>query len=112
MGGEPPPWLRRHRAKFALALAVVELLALGLAPGNPLRAWLVLLVVAIAAVALHVVASRVLPYSVRQITWAIALGQALVALFPIFLVGSVVVIAILIAFALLVGLALLLGDRR
>lgn len=111
-GGAPLPWLRRHRAKLALGLAIVELLALGLAPGDLLRSWVALLAVAVAAVFIHVVASRWLPYSVRQVTWAIALAQALVALFPVFLGVGIVIIAVLLVFAVLAGLVLLLGDRR
>jgi hypothetical protein len=106
------PWLRRHRAKLAAGLAIVELLALGLAPGDLLRSWVALLAVAIAAVFIHVVASRWLPYSVRQVTWAIALAQSLVALFPVFLGVGIVIIAVLLVFAALAGLVLLLGDRR
>ncbi len=111
-GGAPLPWLRRHRAKLALGLAIVELLALGLAPGDLLRSWIALLAIAVLAVFAHVAASRWLPYSVRQITWAIALGQSLVALFPVFLGVGIVIIAVLLVFAVLAGLVLLLGDRR
>ena len=111
-GGAPMPWLRRHRAKLAVGLAIVELLALGLAPGDLLRSWVALLAVAVAAVFIHVVASRWLPYSVRQVTWAIALGQSLVALFPVFLGVGIVIVAVLLVFAVLAGLVLLLGDRR
>ena len=111
-GGVPAPFLRRHRAKLALALAIVELFALGFGPGDLLRQWLVLLAVAIGAVFLHVVVARYLPYSLRQLTWIFALTQALVALFPIFLGVGVVIIVILLVFAVLAGLALLLGDRR
>jgi hypothetical protein len=111
-GGAPLPWLRRHRAKLALGLAIVELLALGLAPGDLLRSWIALLAIAVLAVFIHVVGSRWLPYPVRQITWAIALGQSLVALFPVFLGVGIVIIAVLLVFAVLAGLVLLLGDRR
>ncbi len=111
-GGAPAPFLRRHRAKLALALAIIELFALGFGPGDLLRQWLVLLAVAIGAVFLHVVVARYLPYSLRQLTWLFALTQALVALFPIFLGVGVVIMVILLVFAVLVGLALLLGDRR
>ncbi|MGA0122804.1 MAG: hypothetical protein ACO3KD_07345 [Gaiellales bacterium] len=111
-GGAPPSWLRRHRAKLALGLAIVELLALGLAPGDLLRSWIALLAIAILAVFLHVVAGRWLPYPLRQLTWAIALGQSLVALFPVFLGVGIVIVAVLLVFAALAGLVLLLGDRR
>lgn len=111
-GGAPLPWLRRHRAKLALGLAAVELLVFGFGPGGFLRNWLGLLAIAIAAVVLHVVARRVLPYTLQQITWTIALAQSLVALAPVFLIGSAIVIAILLVFVALVGLALLFADRR
>ncbi len=111
-GGAPLPWLRRHRAKLALGLAVIELLVFGFGPGDFLRNWVGLLGIAIAAILLHVVASRFLPYTLRQLTWVVALAQALVALAPVFLIGSIVVVAILLVFVVLAGLALLLGDRR
>lgn len=112
MGGAPLPFLRRHRAKFALALAIIELFALGFGPGNLLQQWLLLLAIAFGAVFLQVVLGRYLPYNLRQLTWIFALTQAFVALFPIFLGVSVVIIVILLVFAVLAGLALLLGDRR
>lgn len=111
-GGAPPPFLRRHRAKLAIGLAIIELIALGFGPGNFLRQWLVLLAVAIGAVFLHAVVARYLPYNLRQLTWIFALTQALVALFPIFFGVGVVIIVILLVFAVLAGVALLLGDRR
>jgi len=46
------------------------------------------------------------------VTWAIALAQSLVALFPVFLGVGIVIIAVLLVFAALAGLVLLLGDRR
>jgi|APGre2960657505_1045072.scaffolds.fasta_scaffold00227_8 hypothetical protein len=111
-GGAPLPFLRRHRAKIALALAIIELFALGFGPGNLLQQWLLLLAIAFGAVFLQVVLGRYLPYNLRQLTWIFALTQAFVALFPIFLGVSVVIIVILLVFAVLAGLALLLGDRR
>ncbi len=109
--GAPIPLLRRHRAKLALGLAIVELLVLGFGPGDLLRSWVGLLAIAAAAVFVQIVVSRYLPYSVRQITWMIALAQALVALFPVFLGVSIVIVVVLLVFAVLTGLALLLGER-
>lgn len=111
-GGEPLPWLRRHRAKLALAVAIIELLVLGFGPGGFLHEWLALLAIAIAVVFLYVVLRQRLPYAIRQVVWIIAVAQSLVALFPIFLGVGVVIVAILLIFAVLAGLALLLGDRR
>jgi hypothetical protein len=109
--GSPPSFLRRHRLKIAIALTVIELIALGF--GDYLRAWIILLAIAIAAVALHLFASPFLPASLRQVTWIIATTQAVVALFPVAFIGaSIVVVGILIVGALLLIAMLLLGDRR
>jgi hypothetical protein len=111
-GGEPLPLLRRHRAKLALGLAAIELIALAVLPGDVLRSWLLLLGIAVACVVLYALVARRLPYALRQIAWTIALAQTLVALFPVFLGASVVIIAIVLVVVVLAGLALLLGDRR
>jgi len=111
-GGEPRPFLRRHRAKFALALAIIEIFAIGFGAGNLLHQWLLLLAIAFGAVFLQVVIARYLPYNLRQVTWIFALTQAFVALFPIFFGVGVVIIVILLIFGLLAGIALILGDRR
>ena len=108
--GAPLPFLRRHRTKIALAIAIAEMIALGF--GDYLHAWIGLLAVAVAAVFIQVVIGRYLPDSVRQITWMIAFAQALVALVPIFFGVGIVVVVILLIFAVLAGVALLLADRR
>jgi hypothetical protein len=109
--GAPPSFLRRHRLKFAIALTVIELLVLGV--GNYLGAWIILLAIAIAAVAIHVFAGPYLPQALRQVTWIIATTQAVVALFPVAFIGaSIVVVAILLIGVLLLLAMLLLGDRR
>ena len=110
--GTPLPFLRRHRAKIALALAIVELLILGFGPGGYLHQWIGLLAIAVAAVFLYVLLRQRLPYALRQALWIVAVMQSLVALFPIFLGVSAVIVGILIVFAILAGLALILGDRR
>jgi len=109
-----PP--RRVRVLLPLPLAgaydYLADAALGLAPGDPVRVPLG------ARVALGVVwdaapepdAAEAIPAA--RLTWAIALGQSLVALFPVFLGVGIVIIAVLLVFAVLAGLVLLLGDRR
>lgn len=111
-GGAPLPFLRRHRVKLGLGLAIIELIVLGFGPGDYLRQWIGLLAIAVAAIFVQIALSRYLPYILRQVTWAVAFAQALVALFPIFFGVGVVIIVILLFFAVLAGLALLLGDRR
>ncbi len=111
-GGTPLPFLRRHRVKLGLGLAIIELIVLGFGPGDYLRQWIGLLAIAVAAIFVQIALSRYLPYILRQVTWAVAFAQALVALFPIFFGVGIVIIVILLLFAVLAGLALLLGDRR
>ncbi len=111
-GGTPLPFLRRHRVKLGLGLAIIELIVLGFGPGDYLRQWIGLLAIAVAVIFVQIALSRYLPYKLRQVTWAVAFAQALVALFPIFFGVGVVIIVILLLFAVLAGLALLLGDRR
>ena len=112
MGGAPLPFLRRHRAKLALAVAIIELLVLGFGPGDFLHQWIGLLAIAVAAVFVYMLLRLRLPYALRELLWMLAVAQSLVALFPIFLGVGVVIMGILLIFAVLAGLALLLGDRR
>lgn len=111
-GGEPLPFLRRHRAKIAVGITVVESVALGLSGAGFLRSMVLLLVLAAIAVSLHVLLRDRLPYWARQLTWILALSQALALLFPFLVIGGIIAIAIVLAFLVLAGLAILLGDRR
>lgn len=111
-GGEPLPFLRRHRAKIAVGITIVESVALGISGVGFLRSMVLLLVAAAAAVALHILVRDRLPYAIRQLTWILALSQALALLFPFLIIGGIIAIAIVLAFAVLAGLAILLGDRR
>lgn len=111
-GGEPLPFLRRHRAKVAVAITVIEAVALGLSGVGFLRSVVLLLLAATLAILLHVVASRRAPYMVRQLTWILAVSQILALLFPFLVIGGVIAIAIVLAFAILAGIVILIGDRR
>ena len=111
-GGEPLPLLRRHRAKIAIAITVVESIVLGLSGLGFLRTMVVLLVAAAAAIALHVLLRDRLPYTVRQLTWILAVSQTLALLIPFLVIGGIIAIAIVLAFIVLAGIVILLGDRR
>ena len=61
----------------------------------------------------EVVAQRqAVPYTVRQLTWILAVSQILALLVPFLVIGGVIAIAIVLAFAILAGIVILIGDRR
>ena len=102
-------WLRRHRARVALWLAVTEgaLVLFGVIP-----AWTALAVAAL-LVLFYVLVGRTLQNdAARQLTWIGAVSQLLVALLPLLvaLVTITAVIALVVIAA--VALALLFLDRR
>ena len=110
--GGPVPFLRRHRAKIAVAITVVESVALGLSGVGFLRSIVLLLLAAAVAIALHVVARDRTPYTIRQLTWILAVSQALALLFPFLIIGGIIAIAFVLAFVILAGIVILIGDRR
>ncbi len=102
-------WLRAHRVRLALWIAVIEgvLLVAGV-----VSRWLVLLVAG-AALAFYVLVGReVRSDAGRQASWIAALSQVLVALVPLllFVLGAVAVIAVGVLAVL--ALVALLADRR
>lgn len=111
-GGEPVPALRRHRAKIAVAIAAVEIVALAMAGVGFLQAIVGLLLVAAAAIGVHVLLRDRIPYRARQLTWILALSQALALLFPFIVIGGLIAIAFVLAFIVIAGLVIVLGDRR
>lgn len=111
-GGEPLPFLRRHRAKVAVAITIAESILLGLSDIGFLRSIVLLLLAAVAAIVLHIVLRDRAPYTVRQLTWILAVSQTLALLFPFLIIGGIIAIAIVLAFVILAGIVILLGDRR
>ena len=102
-------WLRVHRVKLALGLAVLEglLVALDVIPG-----W-VALVGAAAIIAFYLFVGRsTRSDTLRQTSWTLALSQVLVALIPVlvFVIGTLAVIAV--AVLAIAALVALLADRR
>ena len=106
------PALRRHRAKIAVAIAAVEIVALAMADVGFLQAIVGLLLVAAAAIGVHVLLRDRVPYRARQLTWILALSQALALLFPFIVIGGLIAIAFVLAFIVIAGLVIVLGDRR
>ena len=104
-------WLREHRLRIALWIAVAEgvLIVVGVVP-----AWLAL-VGAAAVVAFYVLAGRALrTHSARELALVGAVSQALVALVPLLIVvAAALAIAVLVVVALvaLVALAVVVTRR-
>ena len=102
-------WLRAHRLRIALAIAVVE----GLLVVLDVVDWWVAVVVAVAAIAFYLVAGRTLAsYTARQASWIAAAAQALVVLVPVLLVVVSWLAIMAVAVLAIVALVLLFRDRR
>jgi hypothetical protein len=102
-------WLRAHRVRIAIAIAVVEGLLVVL---NVVDWWLAVLVAA-AAIGFYLVAGRELrSYTLRQLSWIAAAAQALVVLVPVlvFVISGLAIVALVVL--AVVVLALLFADRR
>ena len=102
-------WLRTHRLRVALAIAVVEgvLVAFRQIP------WSIALLVAVAAVIFYFWLGRELRSdAARQMSWIAAFSQLLVAFVPVLvlIIGTLAVIAV--AILAVVALFVLFGDRR
>ncbi len=110
----PPPtgvggWLRRTRFRLAAGLAAIEVLAFAFHGVSRLA----LFALAVALLLLHFTIGRRIPsYAIRQLTWTLAFAQALVAIFWLVLGVTVFLIGIVLVLAIVIGLAMLLGDRR
>ncbi|HEV3478390.1 MAG TPA: hypothetical protein VG144_02965 [Gaiellaceae bacterium] len=102
-------WLRDHRLKVALWIAVVEAVLVVL---DQLSGWLAL-GIAGAVLAFYVFVGRsVRSDVVRQLSWIAALSQVLVALVPVLVIviGTIALVAV--ALLAIVALVALLSDRR
>jgi hypothetical protein len=102
-------WLRRYRLRFAFWVAVIEglLLVFGV-----INRWAALLVAALVIVLYFAFAARLRPGAARDVLWAAAVSQALVALIPVLVivVGTLALIAV--GILAVVALIVLFGDRR
>ncbi len=101
-------WFRVHRVRLALWIAVAEG---ALVVFDVLSGWAALAIAAV-VVAFYALVGRNLRKPLRDLSWAAALSQILVALIPalVFVVGALALFAL----AVLAALALfaLLADRR
>jgi hypothetical protein len=101
-------WLREHRLRVALWIAVVEgiLLVLHAIPRLP-----ALLIAALVIVAYLGLRGRIRPDSVRQVAWMLFASQVFVALIPVllFVVGALALVALTIL--ALVALFVVFSDR-
>jgi hypothetical protein len=101
-------WLRVHRIRIAIWIAVVEglLVLLGAIPKIPA------IVIALAVVAVYFWQGRHIKNDTsRQVAWIAGASQALVALVPVLaiVVGTLALIAV--AFIAVIALILLFTDR-
>jgi hypothetical protein len=102
-------WLRAHRLRIALGIAVVE----GLLVVLDVVDWWVALVIAAAAIVFYLAVGRdVRSYSVRQASWIAAASQALVVLVPVLVVVVSWLAIVALAILAVVALLLLFADRR
>ncbi len=102
-------WLRRHRVRIALWLAVAEgvLVLFGVIPG-----WTAIGVAAALLLFYVLVGRNLSPETARQVAWIGAVSQVLVAVLPVLvaLLTMIAIIALVVLAA--VALALLFLDRR
>ena len=102
-------WLRAHRLRIALGIAIAE----GLLVVLDVVDWWLAVLIAVAAVGFYLAAGRELrSYTGRQLSWIAAAAQGFVVLVPVLVVViswlAIVVLVILAVIALVV----LLADRR
>jgi hypothetical protein len=102
-------WLRAHRLRIALAIAVVE----GVLVVLDVLDWWLALMIAAAAIGFYLVAGRdARSYSIRQTSWIAAASQALVVLVPVLVVVISWLAIVAVAILAVVALLLLFADRR
>ena len=102
-------WLRAHRLRLVLWIAVVEgvLVVFG-----PISRWIAILV-ALGALGFHFLAGRALRSdAARQASWIAAASQALVLLVPVLVVVVGTLALIVVAILAVVALVALFSDRR
>jgi hypothetical protein len=96
------------RLKIAGVIAAAEVIAVAVGGVRPL----LLMLVAVAMVAFHVFVGRKAPTVIRDVSWILAISQAMVALFIAAIGTAIFVLGIVLVLALIIGLMMLLGERR
>jgi hypothetical protein len=91
--GKAGRWLRSHRVRVSLWIALVE----GILVAFDVIPWWLAVLVAAGAILFYFWAGRDLPsYAARQASWIVAASQALVALVPVLVavVGTLALVAV------------------
>jgi hypothetical protein len=109
---EPAPKKRDSRfglrLKIAAAIAAVEIIAVAVGGVRPL----LMMLVAVVAVAFHLFVGRKAPTAIREVSWILAISQAMVALFIAAIGTAMFVLGIVVVLALIIGVMMILGERR
>ena len=105
----PGRWLRSHRLRFTLTLALVEGV---LVVFHVLSWWAVVLLAAVAVAAWWYTGRRSRSDVVREGTWIAAASQLLVTMVPVVLVVATTVAIAVVALLALGALIVLFAERR
>ena len=102
-------WLRAHRVRFAVWIAVIEglLVALHLIPW-----WAAVVFAALAVLLYFEVGRKSGSDTIRQSTWIIAASQALVALVPVLVLIGVTLAVVAVAVLAVLALIALFAERH
>jgi hypothetical protein len=102
-------WLRGHRVRIAIWIAVVEgvLVALHLIPW-----WAAVLIAALAVVFYFEVGRKSGSDAIRQSSWILAASQALVALVPVLVVVVGTLALVFVAMLAVLALVALFAEHR
>src|SRR5918992_936647 len=102
-------WLRAHRLRIALGVAIAE----GLLVVFGTIEWWVAVLVAVGAIAFYLFVGRDFrSYTVQQVSWIAAASQALVVLVPVLVVVISWLAIVAIAILAVIALVVLFSDRR
>jgi hypothetical protein len=96
------------RLKIAAVIAAVEIIAVAVGGVRPL----LMMLVAVAAVAFHLFVGRRAPTVIREISWVLAISQAMVALFIAAIGTALFVLGIVVVLGLIIAMMMILGERR
>jgi len=102
-------WLRAHRVRIAIWVAVVEGLLVVL---HVIPWWAAVLIAALAVFLYFEVGRKLRSDTLRQATWIAATSQALVALVPILVVIGVTLALVAVGVLAVLALVALFAERR
>jgi len=108
-GSPRPSWLRMHRLRFTLWIALAEAL---LVVVHVLSWWLVVLAAAVAVGVWLYVGRRSRSALVREGTWIAAASQLLVTMVPLVLIVAGTVAIVVVALLAVGALIILFAERK